>query len=108
MWMGHQGMWGPDLGSTMQAWALEAVPNSWPLFLSPGPEEQGAEMGAWTDVLWDVSLHPYCEAAPPPSCLSLQSSSGSSSVKCSVVCGLAGLGARHKLGQLDITGLEGL
>lgn len=100
-------MWRPGLGSTVQAWALEAVPNSWPLLLLPGLEEQGVEMGAWTDELWDVSLHPRCEAAPPPSCLSLQSSSGSSSVKCSVVYGLAGWGAQHELGQLDITGLEG-
>lgn len=100
-------MWRPGLGSTVQAWALEAVPNSWPLLLLPGLEEQGVEMGAWTDELWDVSLHPRCEAAPPPLCLSLQSSSGSSSVKCSVVYGLAGWGAQHELGQLDITGLEG-
>ena len=100
-------MWRPGLGSTVQAWALEAVPNSWPLLLLPGLEEQGVEIGAWTDSLWDVSLHPRCEAAPPPSCLSLQSSSGSSSVKCSVVYGLAGRGVQHELGQLDITGLEG-
>ena len=80
----------------------------------PGPcfcfqvlRSQGVEMGAWTDALWDVSQHPPYEAAPPPSCLSLQSSCGSSSVKCSVVYGLAGRGAQHELGQLDITGLEG-